>query len=310
MGTSGSSPGPGGGVPLVPRWVPDNPAPAPAPPPAPPPEQPEDGAPPPSPARPAGVPPGAPRIPMPAVPVPGPAPVVPTQVPAADLAPARRFGGTRHSLGDYARTGSREHLRRGLGRYVRDGLKGSAAGARRMGATASTAAGLHGAFSALAAGQLGAADLGVDPASLAGRPANEIMDVVIERIRPVDGTQDSEANRHAAALATSDLLVQVPDADLTALSPDQIDLLVEHYVANDLCQRIELDVGSRIETKAPDPATAVQRLEDMKGFVAAEVNAAFRAQRDKGQRLRRGVVANLVQKVIADVFKVFEEYLQ
>ena len=179
-----------------------------------------------------------------------------------------------------------------------------------MGATARTAAGLHDAFSGIAAGQITAAELGIDPGAFAGKPASEIMDAVIEHIRPVDGTQDAEANRRAAALATSDLLAQVPTADLKALTSDQIDLLVESYVANDLCQRIELDVGSRIETKAPDPATAVQRLEDMKGFVAAEVNAAFRGERNRGQRMRRGVVANLVQTVIAAVFKVFEDYLQ
>lgn len=298
MGTSGSSPGPGGGVPLIPRWVP--PIPAPAPPGTPPEAVPAPGGPPQSPHQP---------IQTPAVPV--PPPLLPGQpVPPVNLAPQRRFGGTRLSLGGFARTGSREDLRRGLGRYVRDGLTGSASGARRMGATARTAGALYDTLSALQAGQATAADLGVEPATLAGRPAREVMDVVVEKIRPIDGTQDAEANRQAIALATSDLLDQFPDADLTSLTADQIDLLIERYVANDLCQRVELDVGSQIETRAPDPATAVQRLEDMKQFVVAEVHATFRGQRNSGQRLQRGRVAAVIGSILREILRVFEEYLE
>jgi hypothetical protein len=303
MGTSASSPGPGSNVPLVPRWVPAVPPP-PVPPPVPPAMPPPNVPLPQLPANPQN----PNRIPTPAVPLPLPLPPgAPLQV---QLAPPRRFLGTRALLGRFAGSGSRADLRKGLGRYVRDGLAGSAAGARRMGTTARTASALYNTLSALQAGQATRADLGVDPATLTGRTAKEIMDVVVEAIRPNDGTQDAEANRQSIAIATADLLAQFPNADLTALSSDQIELLVERYVAHDLCQRVELDVGSQIEKKAPDAATAVRRLEEMKDFVAAEVHSVLQARRDRGERLQRDRVGALITATMQEIFRVFEEYLQ
>ena len=303
MGTSASSPGPGSNVPLVPRWVP------PVPPPLVPPLVPPAILPLDIPIQPPHTwPQGPDGNPMPAVPLPPPLPPgVPIQV---QLAPPRRFLGTRLLLGRFARSGSHTDLRKGLGRYVRDGLTGSAAGARRMATTAQTASALYNALSALQSGQATRADLGIDPATLAGRTAKDIMDVVMEAIRPNDGTQDAEANRQSIAIATADLLDQFPNADLMALSPEQIELLVERYVAHDICQRVELDVGSQIETKALDAATAVRRLEEMKDYVAAEVHSILQTRRDRGERLQRDRVAALITDCMQEIFRVFEEYLQ
>lgn len=179
-----------------------------------------------------------------------------------------------------------------------------------MGATARTAGALYNTLSALQTGRATRADLGVDPASLSGCTAKEVMDVIVEAIRPIDGTQDAEANRQSIAIATADLLVEFPNADITALAPEQIDFLIERYVAHDLCQRVELDVGRKIETGAPDAATVVRRLEEMKDFVVAEVHSVFQARRDNGERLQRDHVAELVSATLQEIFRVFEEYLQ
>jgi hypothetical protein len=108
MGTSQSSGGPGPGVPMVPPWTP------PAPPPEP--QVPEPGAPDPSLPPPPGEQQPSPPIPtLPAVPL----------TAAPPVAPAARFRGTRRSLGDYARSGNRDDLKKALGHYVRSGYSGS-----------------------------------------------------------------------------------------------------------------------------------------------------------------------------------------
>lgn len=304
MGTSGSSPGPGPGVPLVPRWVPDLPPAAPPTPEPPlPPDIPPDIPPSQNPANQNVILPPVIEIPLP------PSQVNPQSI-QVNLAPQRRFLGTRHSLGKFAGTGSRDDLRKGLGHYVRHGLGGSTAGAQRMGSTAIIAGALYDRLSALQSGQATAAQLGVDPASLAGRTVNEVMDVIMEAIRPIDGTQDSEANRQAIDYATADLLTQFPNVDMTTLTAVQIELLIERYVAYDLCLRVELDVGSKIEINAPDPSTAVTRLEDMKEFIVAEVHTTFQAQRGRGERLQRGRVGLFVTSTLKEILRIFEEYLQ
>src|SRR5437763_5812 len=105
MGTSRSSPGAPGGVPLVPPWVP----------PALPPEPSDNdpGAAPPDPAAPA--PPRS--LPLASVP----------------LAAPGRFGPARTSLGRFAGSGARRDMQRGLGHYVHKGLGGSQIAARRAG---------------------------------------------------------------------------------------------------------------------------------------------------------------------------------
>ncbi len=289
MGTSASSKGPGGGVPLVPPWVPPLPGP---------------------PAAPAGGP-----APQTGTPIPGQvAPTAPANpaaapVPATPLAPARRFGAARTSLGSYGRSGNHNDLKAGLGHYVRSGYGGSAQAARRMGGTARTAGALYGVFSALRSGQAPTDAPGINPATLVGRPAREVMDAIADAIRPIDGTQDAEASRQAMDGAVADLLGRFPDADLTTLDQSQIEMMLERYAARDLCHRIELDVGKSITSKAPDPATAVRRLEDMRQYIAAEIAAQFAQHRQGGQQLTGSNVAALVASVLQATLSVFEDYV-
>ena len=285
MGTSASSAGPGSGVPLVPPWVP-----------------------PVEPAQPPTGPDGLPPSDNP------PAPEAPPQnpqqpVPPPVLAPQGRFRGTRVNLGRFGGGGDRDSLRKGLGHYVKHGMGGAATGARRMAGTARTAGLLHSVLSALSSGQAPPVPLGIDPRNLAGRSAREVTDVITEAVRPTDGTQDTEAARAAMYEAQVDLLQQFPNADLAALTAEQIDLMVERYIAHDLCLRIDLDVGQSVMAHAPDAATAIRRLEEIKQYVVQTVAACFRQRRPASTRLDQRSVTSLAQSVLRDALDVFEEYI-
>lgn len=276
MGTSKSSSGSPSGVPMVPPWVPD----------IPPPPTDGDGAPddtsPPS-------PPAAPQ--------------------ANPLAPAGRFGSARTSLGRYARSGSNKDMRKGVGNYVRKGWGGSKTAARRLSGSAQTAGTLYGALSALAAGQ---APLGssADPAVLSGRSADEVMSAVVEAVRPVDGTQDTESARNAIQNALSELLKQNPNADLINLDEQQKLLVVERFLALDIFNHLELDIGKAIQDKAPSIAAAMSRLREIKNYVKQAVAAAFRKLLKQGQTLSASRVAAISRQCIQDAMHVFEGYAQ
>lgn len=294
MGTSTSSGGSPGDAPLVPPWVPPVPSASPAPPPDVPADAPPDAVP--------DALPDAPPPPSPAPPPPGP-------LPGSDFAPSGRFIGARLRLGQYAKNGSRDDLRSGLKAYTSKGYGGARRAAARMAGTSRTAGRLHGVLDALSRGEALPPELGLDAASLAGRDAKEIGDAIAEAIRPSDGTLDAEATRDAIAQALSDLVDEVPGADLNSMTPEQIDLVIERYVAYDLSRHIELDVGSHIQEKAPDAATAVSRIEDMKGYVRECVAAQFRAARTAGRRLTRSAAAWMTNGVIEETFRVFADYL-
>ena len=275
MGTSASSKGSPGNVPMVPSWVPE----APAEPAAGPDEANADGA---------------PAMPPPAAPA------------APPIAPAGRFTGARLNLGNFAGTGDRAAMRRGVGQYFKTGYGGGSTAAQRFGGTAQTAGGL---FSALGGG---AAPPGVAPALdrsvLAGRTADQIMDAVIEAVRPVDGTQDGEASLAAIKDALSDLLELYPDADLLNLDEAQREFAVERFVALDVFRRLNPDLGKAIQDKAPTISAAMARLREVREYVKETVAESFRQLRTAGTRLAAGVVASIVGSAIREAVTVFESY--
>jgi len=277
MGTSASSSGPGSGVPLVPPWVDDPPE-----------------------TTPTGdseqAEPNADQD-----------PATPNRAP--ELAPAGRFRGTRLNLGRFGSSGSGESLRRGLGHYVRSGLGGSTRAAQRFGGTARKSGSVVGVLQALRSGAPTPIDLGIDPARLAGRPALETADRIAQAVSPPDGTQDSEASREALTVALRELIAKEPNVDLTALTEQQIELVMEAFIAEDICRRIELDVGKAIFDKAPSAAAAGSRFKQMNRYVRQHVAASLRRLRDSSKSLAVNTARKLASRAIRDTLQVFEEYV-
>ena len=283
MGTSQSSGGPGSGVPMVPSWTPDPPADA---------VPDSDAQDVEAPADDGTAPPEAP-------------PLVP-----APLAPPARFLGVRRALGDFARSGDGRDMRRSLGHYVRTGYGGSATATRRFGGTAVTAGALGGALARVAGGQPAEPGSPLDPALLAGRNVQEVMDAVVEAVRPVDGTQDAEAERAAIRDALTELLTRFPDADLLNLDPEQRAFAIERFTAIDVFRRFELDVGKTIVEKAPSAVTALSRLKEVRDYVKQSVAASFRKLRDAGRSLTSSRISQVVRDALRETFDVFEGYAE
>lgn len=287
MGTSQSSDGPGPGVPMVPPWTPAAPEDT-VPPPPPPPGEPPDAP-----------PDGAPTTPAPAA----PSPAAPPAVQPPRLAPEKRFGGVRTNLGNFARSGDGRDLRRGLGHYVRNGYGGSNTTTQRFGGTAQTAGSLgHTLYST----STGSADAPIDRTALAGRSTEEIATAIIEAVRPVDGTQDAEAERASIHDAMSELLTQFPEADLLNLTYVEREFVIEKFTAIDVARRFELDVGKHLLERAPTATVAMARLKQMRAYIAETVAVSFRKLKAEGRTLTSGRVARVVQAALRDTFEVFE----
>jgi len=241
-------------------------------------------------------------------PTPPTAPTVPAAPRPSPIAPAARFGGARRSLGRFASSGDSRDMRRGLRHYVRSGYGGGGTAVRRFGGTASTAGALYGALSSVAGGQAPSAGSPLDPVLLAGRSAREIMDAVVEAVRPADGTQDAEAGRAAIKDALSELLTMFPQADLLNLSEDQRGFAIEHFVAIDVYRRFQLDLGKTIQDKAPTATAGLARLKEVKNYIKETVAAAFRKLRAAGSRVTTGRVNEFVRAALSETFQVFEGY--
>ncbi|MEQ7665605.1 Qat anti-phage system associated protein QatB [Xanthomonas nasturtii] len=173
---------------------------------------------------------------------PAPPPGTPPEPDApSPQAQPQRWTGVRRNLGDFARNGDGRSLRRAVKHYVRSGYGGAATASRRMSSTGSTANALGNALAGLGAGGFAQTGTPLERSLLTGRSAEEVMDRVVDAVRPVDGTQDAEASRAAIRDALTDLLTQHQDADLMELSMDQREFAIERFVAYDVFQRFELE---------------------------------------------------------------------
>lgn len=287
MGTSQSSNGSPSGVPMVPPWVPD----LPLPPPLSPPPTVHDAGP-------------------PAIEAVSAAPPVQSLPAVIPMAPAGRFGGANRNLGEWARTGDRRLLSRGMRHYIAKGYGGSTVATRRMASTAQTASNLYSALGGGAANPYATPGAPLDPSLTASMSAEDVLDAVVEAVRPVDGTQDAEANRLSVVDALSDVLNEFPDADLLNLEPAQREFAIERFVAADIYHRVNLDIGKKVAAKAPTATAGLSRLKEVRDYVREHVSAAFRQVRAAGQTFVASRVTQIVQMAIRETFIVFESYLE
>jgi len=275
MGTSQSSKGPKSKVRLIPTWV----------------ENPE-------------VPPGDPPLPDDLTEQP------PTEETSTDqgepiVAQTARFAAARQNLGNFARSGDNAKLRAGMSSYVKSGHGGSKTAAQRMASTSATAGRLFSFLSAPPVGTGPGQLRSVDPRLQPGRSAQDIIDAVIEGVQPVNGTLDAEASRHAINAALSELLIQPPQADLLALTADQLELVVELYVAQDVFFHIELDVGQALRQQGVSALMLTDRLRQARDYVQATVSGAFDELRRQGQAITAPSVQAVTQRALELTMEVF-----
>ena len=131
---------------------------------------------------------------------------------------------------------------------------------------------------------------------------------IIEAVRPIDGTQDSEASRESIKDALSELLDKNPDADLLELDDNDKYLVIETFLAADIYQRIALDVGKHIQNKAPNAAAGVSRLKQIKEYVRETVKSSFKKVGNNLSSLSQNQVTLLARSVLEDTYEVFEDY--
>ncbi|MCR5881240.1 Qat anti-phage system associated protein QatB [Phenylobacterium sp. J367] len=122
-----------------------------------------------------------------------------------DLSGAGSFRSARIAFNQFARTGNRDALARGVSRYVRDGVGGSGRAARRMGEARAAAGRLLGVVRDVARDGAAEALRRVDLAGLAGRPAEDVLLSLLEVICPPGGSLDEAIARQGMLEAIDSL---------------------------------------------------------------------------------------------------------
>ena len=224
-----------------------------------------------------------------------------------DIAPTGRFNSTRRNLTDFMNNGSTQSMRRAVGQYVRKGYGGSSGAIKRFGSTITTGAKL---YSALSRANSYNPVNGFDSKNLSGKTSKEIVDTLIEVLRPIDGTQDTEASRDSINEALSELLAQDENLDILSLTPEQCEFVTERFLAGDITRRFELDNGKHMQEKAGSITTYIDRLSEVKNYIKEEVSSCFRKITGSLRGASEKFLKETFKSVLKDTFEIFESYLK
>jgi hypothetical protein len=167
---------------------------------------------------------------------------------------------------------------------------------------------LYAAFQTLAGERPAQPEGPLDPVLLQGRSVEEVMDAVVEAVRPTDGTLDTESSRDALSRSISELLDRDPTADPFNLTPEQREFAIERFIANDVFNQLMLDLGKVIQVKAPNVQLGLRRLREVREYVRETVASAFRKLHDSGRVMNATTVATVARDAIQDTMVVFESY--
>jgi len=289
MGTSGSSAGPGPGVPFDPPWLDNIDTP-----------QPGDGHPQDDePKDDQGLDDTQPEEGR---------PVPPPEAPAAppDVAPPKRFLGARIALREFAKTGSEDAFRRAVGHYSRTGMGGARSAANRMRTSARSGAS---AFSFLQAARDKtdpAINEWVDSLTARNASAQEISDEIVRHTTPAGGSQDEAASQQSMAQAMQDLLDRDPDIDLLNLDDNSIWALIESFLGYEAFYRLTLDIGQVFEDAALSPRDRVTRMKEMHDYLKAELSSQVEALRGDTSNATSGQLQSIMQCALENTFAVYE----
>lgn len=284
MGTSGSSTGPGPGVPFDPPWLDDIETPTPGD--APPPDDHDGDQKPDDTDSDNGEPQPPPKPP--------------------DVAPPARFGTARRALGEFARTGDKDAFRRAVGHYSRTGMGGARSAANRLRTSARVGASAFGVLQAAREGTNHAINEWVDSLTARHASAQEIADEIVKRTAPSGGSEDEAACQESMAQAMEDLLANDPDVDLLNLDDDSIWGLIESFLGYEAFHRLTLDIGQVFESASLSPRDSVARMKEMRDYLKAELGAQVEALRSNAAHTTSAQLQSILQSALENTFAVYE----
>ena len=220
----------------------------------------------------------------------------------SDFAPDRRFAKARSQMSAYLSGGGRASLRSAAKSMVNKGMGGPRRAASTMRRTAGGAAAL-GQFLAAARDRTDARVTDwVDRVRQANLSADDLILELVKEVMPDTGSVDDESLRNSAAEALGQLYELDPDVDLLALTDSQIHNAMAITIANDVCNRMDLQLGQTYEKLKYDPHQIQLYRKDMREYVQSEVHVVMERHGLKGLDPKR-----LSHEVLQATLEVFAQ---
>lgn len=225
---------------------------------------------------------------------------------ADGIAPARRFAGARRELGAFARTGSRDSLGRAIGHYSRTGMGGARNAAARMRTSTNSAVGLVSLLQAARDGTDARVNQWVSALVARNPSVRDVIDEVIGQLTTGGGSLEEESCKDSMAQAMAELIESQPNVDLLNMNDGDIWSLVEFFLAQEACNRLQLDIGQIFESSRFNPREVVARMNEMREYLKAEISAQMRTTRQGNPNPTSRQLESMMQQALQSTFAVYE----
>lgn len=215
-----------------------------------------------------------------------------------EFAPNRRYAEARSKMSGYLSGGGREALRSATRSMVNKGMGGSRRAASTMRGSAQGAAALGQFLSAARDHTDARVQDWVERVKQQNLSADDLILELVKEVMPQTGSVDEESLRNSAVDALGQLYEQNPDLDLFALTDAQIYEVMAITIANEVCTRVDLQLGQTYEKLKYDAAQIQLYRNDVREFVRSEVRVVMDACSSKGldpQRLAHEVLLSALE---------------
>lgn len=215
-----------------------------------------------------------------------------------EFAPNRRYAEARSKMSGYLGGGGREALRSATRSMVNRGMGGSRRAASTMRGSAQGAAALGQFLSAARDHTDARVQDWVERVKQQNLSADDLILELVKEVMPQTGSVDEESLRNSAVDALGQLYEQNPDLDLFTLTDEQIYEVMAITIANEVCTRVDLQLGQTYEKLKYDAAQIQLYRNDVREFVRSEVRVVMDACSSKGldpQRLAHEVLLSALE---------------
>ncbi|MCJ2054522.1 hypothetical protein [Methylobacterium sp. J-070] len=180
-----------------------------------------------------------------------------------------------------------------------------------MGQAATSAGRAYDVLSRVADGSITPAELGFDPAMLAGGPVEDIIDSLVDAICANDTTLDDGAGRIAVNEALGEVLGEHPDIDAFAMPVEHTREVWLRTLAYHVFDNIMLDLGPSLQRGAAGNAVLLNdRRFQIRGFVLESYREQMAAFEARGRVVDRATSDAVAREVNAAVFDVYGEWAE
>lgn len=216
----------------------------------------------------------------------------------------RRFVPSRAPMKDFLKHGGKQNFRKVVGNYSKTGMGGAKKLSSRMKVSTVTGSNLFHLIQNIQ----NVPSIQNWLTSLNGKTPSfrELENQIINILVPDGGSVDEDSCRYSLSQAMSDLYETNPEIDLQNIQQDDIWFLIERFLASECLNRLVHDIGQIMESSEFKPEVIVQRMDEMKSYLEADLKSNLEVLRSDLVHPSNEDLQKVLEKSLENTFSLYE----